>query len=434
MTSPRSWLVFAGAVFAYIVAVTQRSTFGVAAIDAADRFEAVAAEVSIAAVLQVVVYAALQIPVGLLVDRFGARPMLLLGAVGMAMGQLVLAVAPDLLVAGAGRMLVGAGDAFTFISVVRLLPLWFAGRLVPQLVQLTGMLGQLGQIAAAVPFAFLLHTAGWRSAFLVASGLSILAIAVLAVTVRRREPTGSTAPVPVERTLSRLAAALGRPGTRLGFWVHALAGGPPTVFAILWGYPFLTEGLGLEVGVAATVLATPVLANVLAAPAIGWLVSRFPFRRTNLVLAVAAVVAGTWIVLLAWPGSPPLWLVVLFFFVVGLGGPASLVGFDLARSFNPGHHLGSATGIVNIGGFLAGFVGMLLVGVLLDVGRSAGLGGYSLDAFRLAFLGPLAIMLACTVPLLITRRQVRRRMSQEEGITVAPLWVALFGRRRPGRD
>lgn len=430
MNSPKSWLVFAGAVVAYVVAVTQRSTFGVAAIDATERFDATAAAVSTAAVLQLVVYAGLQIPVGLLIDRVGPRPLLVIGAGIMTLGQALLAVAPDLAVAAAARMLVGAGDAFTFISVVRLLPLWFSGRLVPQLVQLTGMLGQLGQVLAAVPFALLLHGAGWRSAFLLAASLSLFALAVLVATVRRREPTGATAPVPVERTMSRLRAALARPGTWLGFWVHALAGGPPTLFAILWGYPFLTEGLGFDVGLAATVMSLPVAANVVAAPTVGWLVARFPFRRSNVVLAIAAAVFGVWLLVLAWPGVPPFALIVVFFLVVGAGGPGSLVGFDLARSFNPGHHLGSASGVVNVGGFLAGFVGMLLVGVLLDVGRALGLGGYSLDAFRFAFLAPIAIGVLCTAMLLHTRRHVRRRMFEEEGITVAPLWVALFGRRR----
>src|SRR5690606_10435851 len=129
-------------------------------------------------------------------------------------------------------------------------------------VQITGMLGQFGQVVAAVPFAFLLAQFGWSPAFLLASGASVLAIAVLVATVRRREPTGATAPVPIERTMARLRAAVARPGTRLGFWVHALAGGPPALIAILWGYPFLTEGLGLPVATAATMLSLPVAANL----------------------------------------------------------------------------------------------------------------------------------------------------------------------------
>lgn len=436
MGSAKAWVVFGGAIFAYLVAVTQRSTFGIAAVEASERFDVAATAVSTAAVLQLVVYAALQIPVGLLIDRFGPRALLVVGAGVMAAGQALLAIAPDLLVAVAARMLVGAGDAFTFLSVVRLLPLWFSGPRVPQLVQITGMLGQFGQVVAAVPFAFLLAQFGWSPAFLLASGASVLAIAVLVATVRRREPTGATAPVPIERTMARLRAALARPGTRLGFWVHALAGGPPALIAILWGYPFLTEGLGLPVATAATMLSLPVAANLVAAPIVGWLVSRFPLRRTNVVLAISVIVFGVWAAVLVWPGGPPLGLVAVFFVALGLGGPGSLVGIDLARSFNPAHHLGSASGIVNVGGYLAAFVGMLLVGVLLDAMRLAGAGAYSLDAFRVAFLVPFAIGVIATVGLLRTRRLARRRLFEEEGIEVAPLWVALFGRSRPrsGRD
>src|SRR5690606_32590116 len=154
-------------------------TFGIAAVDATERFDVAATSVSIAAVLQLVVYAGLQIPVGLLIDRFGPRALLVIGAGTMAVGQALLAIAPDLLVTAVARMLVGAGDAFTFLSIVRLLPLWFTGPRVPQLVQVTGMIGQFGQVVAAVPFAFLLHEVGWSPAFLVASGASMFALAVL---------------------------------------------------------------------------------------------------------------------------------------------------------------------------------------------------------------------------------------------------------------
>jgi hypothetical protein len=75
----------------------------------------------------------------------------------MAGGQALLAFAPALPLVFAARILVGVGDAMTFVSVLRLLPNWFGGRILPQLAQWVGMLGQLGQILATVPFALLLH-------------------------------------------------------------------------------------------------------------------------------------------------------------------------------------------------------------------------------------------------------------------------------------
>ena len=92
-------------------------------------------------------------------------------------------------VAVLARVLVGAGDAMTFISVLRLVPLWFPGRVVPVVTQLTGILGQVGQIVAAYPLVALLHSAGWTPTFLGAAAVGVL-VAVLVLVALRRRPAG----------------------------------------------------------------------------------------------------------------------------------------------------------------------------------------------------------------------------------------------------
>src|SRR5688500_16342036 len=160
--SARAYVVWLVALVAYAVAVFHRASLGVAGVDAQERFSAGASAVSVLLVLQLAVYAALQVPVGVALDRFGSRRMILAGAVTMAAGQLALALAADLPTAMAARALVGAGDAMTFISVLRVIALWFPGRTVPLFTQLTGILGQFGSIVAAYPLVTLLHGIGWR--------------------------------------------------------------------------------------------------------------------------------------------------------------------------------------------------------------------------------------------------------------------------------
>ncbi len=275
MNSARSWLVFAGAVFAYLIGVTQRTSFGVVSVDATERFHVNAVAVSSVAVVQIIVYAALQIPVGILVDKVGSRTLIVAGAVVMAAGQIVLAFSPNLGVAIAGRVLVGVGDAATFVSVIRLLPNWFGGRILPQLSQWVGTIGQFGQIISAVPFAVLLHLLGWQTGLLIASGASVVAAAVALALVQRGEPPQATGPLPTSGPLAQLAASLRRPGTQLGFWAHLVGGTVPNMMSIMWGYPFLTAGLGYDVPTAATVFSMLVVGNVVAGPAIGYLVARF---------------------------------------------------------------------------------------------------------------------------------------------------------------
>src|ERR671917_1331718 len=149
--SGRAYAVWAVGLLAYAVAVFQRSSLGVAGVEAQDRFSAGASAVSLFLVLQLAVYAALQVPVGVALDRFGSRRLILAGALTMATGQLVLALATDVPTAIAARVLVGAGDAMTFVSVLRVVGLWFPGTSVPLVTQLTGILGQVGQIVAAYP-------------------------------------------------------------------------------------------------------------------------------------------------------------------------------------------------------------------------------------------------------------------------------------------
>jgi MFS family permease len=163
-----------------VVAVLQRTSLGVAALDATHRFGIGASALATFAVLQLLVYAALQIPVGMLLDRFGSVRMVISGSLLMAAGQALLAFthqAPGAMVA---RVLVGAGDAMTFISVLRIVPVWFPPRRVPLLSQLTGIVGQLGQVLSAVPLVALLGGPGWTEAFMSAAGTSLFVVLIVA--------------------------------------------------------------------------------------------------------------------------------------------------------------------------------------------------------------------------------------------------------------
>ena len=442
MNSRRSWLVFGVGVFAYLIAVMQRSSLGIAGVDATERFDVQAAALSSLAVVQLVVYAALQIPVGVVLDRHGPRVLIATGAVLMISGQVTMALAPSLGVALIGRILVGAGDAMTFISVSRLIASWFNGRALPLLSQAMGTIGALGQVLSAIPLSIVLHEFGWTPAYLSAAALSVVAF-ILVVLFVRNAPAGA---VLIERpggwpaALHQLRESLARPGTQLGFWSHFVTQSPGTVLSLLWGFPFISVGLGYGPTTASLFLTLIVAVAIVAGPILGILSARYPYRRSNIVLGIVVAMGLAWSAVLLWPGQPPLWLVILLLVVVAVGGPGSLIGFDFARTFNPARSLGSASGVVNVGGFLASFVMMLLIGIVLDlIDRGNGGTGvpaelYSLESFRIAFLVQFPVVAIGVVFLLVARRRTRRRMHEDEGIQVAPLWVALVrGWRRRGK-
>src|SRR6266568_6577183 len=137
--SARAWMIWSAAVTVYFVAVFNRSSLGVAGLDAEQRFGINAASLSTFSMLQMLVYAAMQIPVGLLVDRFGPRRMLMAGLSVMCAAQASFAAVDSFGLALVARGLLGCGDAMVFISVLRLVAAWFPSRRVGLVTQLTAL-------------------------------------------------------------------------------------------------------------------------------------------------------------------------------------------------------------------------------------------------------------------------------------------------------
>jgi len=384
-------------VFAYTVAVFHRASLGVAGLDAEQRFGINAGVLSLLGVVQLAVYAAMQVPVGVVLDRIGSRRMIVAGALFMACGQLLMATAGSLPAGLAARVLVGAGDAMTFISVLRLIPAWFPARRAPLVTQLTGLLGQAGQIVAAFPLVAGLHAEGWTPTFATAAAAGVLVAVAVAVGLRNAAP-GVTMVAATGRRAA-LRASWREPGTRLGLATHFVTAFSGNVFALFWGYPYLVEAQGLSPAAAGGLLTLLVVAGMGIGPLLGTLAGRWPLRRSVLVLGVVLSSALTWGVVLLWPGRAPVWLLAVLVLVLAGNGPGSILGFDFARTENPPARLGSATGIVNVGGFVATLLMILVVGLLLDTSGS----------YRVAMSAQYAFWAVGLVGVLVTRRQVRRR-------------------------
>ncbi|MBY6368740.1 MFS transporter [Rhodococcoides corynebacterioides] len=401
----RAWIVWGTGVLAYAVGVLHRTSFGVSGLDAAERFSAGPSLLSSFVVLQVVVYAGMQIPAGVLLDRVGSRAMIVSGALIMATGQLALALTESLPVAVAARAVVGVGDAVTFISVLRLVPQWFGPRQVPVVSQLTGILGQFGQVLSAVPFVLVLHDVGWTAAYGAAAASGVLiAVAVFAVVSNAPKGAQVTGPrVTFADTLGSIRTVWSRPGTRLGFFSHMGTQFSITIFALMWGVPFLTSAQGLSSSTAGALLTVSVVSAIVAGIVVGLLSARYPMRRSWMVLAIMASNALMWGIVLAVPGPSPLWLLVLLIVVISVGGPGSAIGFDYARTFNPSVALGTAQGMVNIGGFLASLLVMQAMGAILNA-----FGGYSVDAFRVAWSTQYVVWIVAATGVVICRRKARR--------------------------
>jgi len=387
----RRWAV---AVTVYFIAVFHRTSLGVAGLQAVDRFDITASQLSVFIVMQLGVYAAMQIPTGILVDRYGPRRLLVIAAGTMGCAQLLFAVAGSYPVALFARALLGLGDALTFVSVLRFALGQFSPTRYPFVVSLTGTLGGVGNLVATLPLASVLHRFGWTPTFATAGGASILSGLALLVLLPRTEGFPRTPIRSVRASVAsirrRIHTAWSLPGTRAGFWVHFTSMSTGLMFGALWGVPFMIQSQGMSRDRASSILLVSVAVPILVGPIIGWLTGRFrPARIPVAMVTIGLILMGWYFALARFDDAMPRWLLVTIVLVTSVGGPVSAIGFALARDYNGPTVVGTATGIVNVGGFVAVTIQSLIVGAVLDR-----MGATDLRAYRVAFAAALLVIVA----------------------------------------
>jgi sugar phosphate permease len=217
----------------------------------------------------------------------------------------------------------------------------------------------------------------------------------------------------------RVRAAWVLPGTRLGFWVHFACMSSVTAFGVLWGNSYLVQGAGFSASGSGAVLMYGVILAALVSPVVGWLIGHRPIVRVPISIGVCLTTSAGWLVLVTCFGdSPPQGCVLAVFLIMALGGPASMAAFALARDYNHVRTLGTASGVVNVGGFLATVLIALGIGWVLDA-----LGGTTPHTLRWAVLVAVGVQLFGTIRMTVWLRRVRAfalgRQSVGEVVPVA---------------
>jgi sugar phosphate permease len=206
------------------------------------------------------------------------------------------------------------------------------------------------------------------------------------------------------RTVTRrVITSWSLPATRMGFWVHFASMSTATAFGVLWGQPYLIEGAGFSSSAASVVLMTGVLGSAVASPLVGWFIGQRPNLRVGLALVVCGVTIAGWLaVVFAFGDTPPQLFVATLYVFTMFGGPASMVAFAVARDYNPASILGTASGVVNVGGFVATVVVALGFGWTVSL-----LGATSAPNLRWALLVPIAVQLFGAARVIVWDRRVR---------------------------
>ncbi|MEZ5866139.1 MAG: MFS transporter [Geminicoccaceae bacterium] len=362
----RAWLVWSIAAGFYAYGFFQRVAPSVIVDDLMVAFALDATLLGTLSAAYFYTYAALQIPVGVLIDRFGPRLLLLTGAILAAVGGTFFALAGGLVTALLARGLIGAGVGVAYIATLKLVGAWFPLHRFGLLAGLTLAAGTAGAIGAQLPLALAVGAFGWRPVLLVV-GIAALALAGLVLVSVRDRPPGAEVPggtTPSATQALGLVGMLARRETWMLVLITGFTGAPVLAFAGLWGVPYLVHVHGLDRTAAASLTSVMLVSWAIGGPALGALADRLG-RRSSLILAIAAAHCLLWLPFVLVPDLS-LGYVVPLTAALGFGGGGMIVAFAVVRSVFGVTAAGRALGIVNSAVLLVGAGMQTAFGAMLD--------------------------------------------------------------------
>lgn len=355
-------------------------------------------------------YAGVQIPVGVLLDRFGPRRLMSAALLVCALGSAVFAFAPGVEVAVLGRLLVGAGAAFGFLGTMMIAAQWLPAARFGLFAGILQMVGMLGGVLGQAPFRWLVDEGGgWRPATLwVAAFGTVLAVALYLVV--RDRPAGDAPGAPAPGNAA--GAAIRNPVTWATAGMSFLLTASLLAFAGLWAVPFLEQGHGLGPTEAAAMVSLFFLGWGVGSVGFGYWSDAIGRRKPPLLTGAAlSAVSLTGILFFADPASPFGWALLV---LAGAGGSTMILSYAVAREANDPRAAGAAMGVINMATVGSGAVMQPVLGWLLDLGWDGatvdGAAVYGLETYRaaLSFL-PAGAVLAFLIVLALPETGPRGR-------------------------
>lgn len=328
-------------------------------------FEVSAAGFGIISACYFYAYAPMQLPAGLLFDRYGPRRLMTFALLLCAIGSIFFAATDSIYAAALGRFLIGIASAFSFIGVLVLISRWFPPQQFALLAGVAQSMSSVGAIFGEMPLASLIHHVGWRNASYILALIG-LALAALVWVVIRDYPHQTMQTTP-KRQLKDEWKRL------LSIWKHSytwVIGAyafsvwtPIAVFAALWGVPYLQQKFQISV-FEASGLCTMIWVGIgVGSPLLGWLSDRLESRRFALITSSVLGLAATLILLYAPDLSVSSMYLILFVFGLGAGGQS--VSFAVVTDNNPPELVGTASGFNNLSVLLGGAIFQPVVGIIL---------------------------------------------------------------------
>lgn len=411
------WLIFAVLSGGYILVYFHRLCPAVVAVDMMRDLQAGGTLLGLLGSAYFYPYALMQLPAGLLADSWGARRTITLFSVVAFAGAIILGLAPNVLVAIVGRVLVGLGVAMLFVPTMKVLTEWFSPQ---EFASMTGILlamGGVGSLISATPLALLTDWLGWRSAFVVVGVLTLVLAGLVWTVVRDRpEDIGMVNPhrgEPMPVTEKNLFTGVRQVFSNRAFWPLAswffFQSAVFFSFAGLWGGPYLSQVYGYDRSGAGEILSMLAIGLICGGPMQSWFSTRvLRSRKRAIILSslVTLVLTGVLFTCTASLSAPALGFICFLF---GAFSAASVVvGFSAAKELYPITMAGTAIGLINLFPFAGGAVFQPLIGwVLENNGRSAA--GFTVGGYQQAFLLLVGCSIAALVGALVMKETIAER-------------------------
>jgi len=416
-----AWSVWGLGACLYLIAFYQRVAPAVLTQELMAEFAIGAAALGNLSAFYFYSYVAMQVPTGILADRWGPRRLLTLGAAVAAVGSFLFAMADTMLLAGLGRLLVGGSVAVAFVGMLKIAAHWFAPRHYALAGGMALFVGIIGAVAAGVPLRLLVDLFDWRSVMAASAAVTALA-AVCIWWLVRDDPQErgyrshaleyDDASTPQQGITAGLVRVMRYGNVWLLFLVPGGVVGAILAFSGLWGVPYLATHYAMTTADAAAVCSAMLIAWALGGPLFGALSDRLG-RRKLLYVAGCLLLFGSWSVALLVPDLPLAVLIALLL-LAGFASGCMIIGFAFARESVPPQLSGTVAGLINMGVMMGPMVMQPAVGWMLDRNwegaLSEGVRVYGLEAYRSGFLLMLGWAALSLLLILITRETHCRQL------------------------
>jgi len=410
-----SWFMWGlGALF-YLMGFFQRVAPAVMTEELMREFQISAAALGNLSAYYFYSYAAMQIPTGIISDRWGPRRLLSTGATIAGIGTMMFALSSAILWAGIGRFLIGGSVAVAFVGCLKLANCWFPPRYYAMVSGMALFFGIIGAVFAGPPLRLLMDHFSWRS-IIVASAIVTFGIAAAIWIFVRDYPTEKgysdmvigpqTCTVDSrEPILSGIVEVFRYRNTALLFVIPGAVVGSVLTFSGLWGVPFLTTHHHLPTSQAAVLTSAVLVAWAIGGPLFGWLSDRWGNRKRLYIVGLALMFLGWGVALFI--NDLPFYVLVGALLVAGFSSGCMIISFAFAKESVPGRLAGTISGVVNMGTMTGPMLLQPAVGWMLDQKwqgqMQAGVRVYGQEAYQAGFSLMLAWILLSLVLLFFTR-------------------------------